>query len=77
MGTVADLAAGAGRTAATQVHHVLAHHGDEYAFWSGELASLCRSCHSIETAKEQGRKVRPQIGLDGWPIDPRHSENRG
>lgn len=56
-------------TAATQVHHVVAHHGDEYAFWFGELASLCASCHSIETAKEQGRGVRPQIGLDGWPID--------
>lgn len=33
------------------------------------LMSLCLRCHERKTLTEQGKRVRPTIGLDGWPVD--------
>lgn len=33
------------------------------------LQSINDQCHKIKTAIENGAKVRPTIGEDGWPID--------
>jgi 5-methylcytosine-specific restriction protein A len=57
-----------GRTAiAIQVDHItpLAKGGadDESNF-----QSLCVSCHDAKTAQDMGRKVKVQIGQDGYPI---------
>lgn len=30
--------------------------------------SLCSDCHRVKTHLEEGRRLRPTIGLDGWPI---------
>lgn len=30
---------------------------------------LCDACHEIKTANDMGTKLKPRIGLDGWPID--------
>lgn len=38
---------------ATDVHHIQPHHGDEYKFFTGELQSLCKPCHSRHTLEEQ------------------------
>ncbi len=30
---------------------------------------LCAKCHEVKTASDLGYKIRPRIGLDGWPIE--------
>ncbi len=37
---------------ATDVDHIIAHHGDPVAFYSNPLQSLCHACHSRKTMKE-------------------------
>lgn len=43
----------------------------------GNCQTLCASCHARKTATEDGGfgnkrgRVRPVIGLDGWPIEPK------
>lgn len=37
---------------ATDVHHKIPHRGDKDLFRTSPLESLCHSCHSAETAKE-------------------------
>ena len=57
-------------TPATQVDHIMpkAKGGTED---DDNLQAICCDCHDaktkIESAEAQGRKVRPKIGLDGWP----------
>jgi 5-methylcytosine-specific restriction enzyme A len=33
------------------------------------LQSLCEECHRKKTARDLGHKVKPAIGLDGWPTE--------
>ena len=61
---------------ATDADHIVPHKGDERAFWFGELQSLCGSCHQSVKQKEEKRGYRSDIGVDGWPIDPRHPANK-
>ena len=43
-------------TPASDVDHVVPHRGDQLSFMTGELQSLCHSCHSKKTiAEQQGR----------------------
>ncbi len=42
-------------TAATDVHHVERHQGDEQKFLSSPLQALCHACHSRHTNEELGR----------------------
>ena len=60
---------------ATDADHIVQHKGDERAFWYGELQSLCASCHRSVKQKEEKRGYRSDIGIDGWPTDPRHPAN--
>jgi 5-methylcytosine-specific restriction enzyme A len=62
-------------TAATVADHIEPHKGDEHAFWNGALQSLCKLCHDSAKAQEEARGYRTDIGVDGWPIDPRHPSN--
>lgn len=40
---------------ATDVDHIIPHKGDQTLFWdSGNWQSLCKSCHSKKTAREDG-----------------------
>src|SRR3990172_4974402 len=39
---------------ATEPHHVERHNGNREKFINGELISLCKSCHSRRTSREQG-----------------------
>lgn len=34
----------------------------------GNLQCLCHGCHGAKSAAEEGRRIRPVIGLDGWPV---------
>jgi 5-methylcytosine-specific restriction enzyme A len=52
-------------------HHVMPHRGDDWAFFSGELESLCSQCHA-ETDAALRRGYDRTIGEDGWPVDREH-----
>lgn len=38
----------------------------------GQLQAICRECHQAKTetesAEAQGRRIKPSIGEDGWPV---------
>jgi 5-methylcytosine-specific restriction protein A len=57
---------------ATICDHVEPHHGDRNKFWSGPFQSLCKRCHASAKRFVETRGYRPDVGLDGWPLDPRH-----
>lgn len=43
-------------TAASVVDHIIPHKGDKQLFWDiSNWQSLCKQCHDIKTAKEDGR----------------------
>ena len=35
----------------------------------GNLQMLCVECHRKKSADDLGVAYRPEVGLDGWPID--------
>lgn len=59
------------------VDHVVPHRGDEEAFFAGPFQSLCKTCHDAVKQGEERRGFRREVGLDGWPTDPRHPANGG
>ena len=48
---------------ATDADHIVPHREDYELFWNGELQSLCHSCHSYKTAKEDGGFGHKSNGL--------------
>jgi 5-methylcytosine-specific restriction protein A len=38
----------------------------------GNKELLCHDCHSTKTAKDNGKRPKPRIGVDGFPISPGH-----
>ena len=62
-------------TPATVADHLMPHNGDVNLFWFGELQSLCASCHGRDKRWEEHKGYRPDIGVDGWPTNPRHPAN--
>jgi 5-methylcytosine-specific restriction enzyme A len=68
-------------TAADAADHVTPFRGSWIAFIFGELQSLCAACHRAKQNSElHGHKPTPlfskDIGVSGWPEDPRHPANR-
>jgi 5-methylcytosine-specific restriction enzyme A len=57
---------------AVAVDHVQPHHGDLRAFREGAVQSLCLVCHNGWKQREERDGFQPDIGPDGWPLDPRH-----
>lgn len=57
------------------VDHVVPHNGDITLFWTGELQSLCRDHHEGKKQRLERRGYDTSVGLDGWPLDPRHPAN--
>jgi 5-methylcytosine-specific restriction enzyme A len=53
-------------------NHVEPHQGDVNKFWLGPFRSLCKRCHDSAKKFAEARGYRPDIGLDGWPLDPNH-----
>jgi hypothetical protein len=43
---------------------------------SGPFQSLCKPCHDSAKRFVEERGYRPDVGLDGWPLDPNHPANR-
>jgi hypothetical protein len=52
--------------------HVEPHPGDVNRFWLGPFQSLCKECHDSTKRFVELHGFRPDIGLDGWPLDLRH-----
>ena len=49
-------------------------------FWFARLQSLCKRHHESSKKREEARGYSIQIGVGGWPVDPRHpvySRGRG
>ena len=61
---------------ATVAHHVVPHKGDWCLFIEGELNSLCKRCHDSAEQMVEKRGYTNEIGIDGWPTDPRAPANR-
>ena len=57
---------------ATVVDHIEPHRGDLNKFALGRLQSLCKPCHDGAKRQIEQRGYRSDIGLDGWPLDPKH-----
>jgi 5-methylcytosine-specific restriction protein A len=62
--------------AATIVHHVDRHQGNEYLFYNSRLESLCKPCHDAHEQQAERYGYSLAIGNDGWPTDHRHPANR-
>lgn len=62
-------------TPATVVNHRKPHKGDEALFWDeGNWQATCAPCHNgpIKSAEMSGRDYDSAVGVDGFPVDPRH-----
>lgn len=68
-------------TAATVCDHVEPHRGDPAKFFAGPFQSLCDEppwrCHSRRKQQAERLGYYPDIGEDGWPVDPQHPANGG
>lgn len=64
-------------TPATEVHHDQPHRGDWNKFIKGALVSLCALCHNREAQRIETTGYSNEIGIDGYPIDPRHPFHQG
>jgi hypothetical protein len=56
-------------TPATVCDHVTPHKNDLLNFWAGPFQSLCANCHQSTKRHVELHGFRPDIGLDGYPID--------
>lgn len=54
---------------ATVVHHAEGgHKGNEYKFWNGPFASLCKTCHDRDGQREDLGQTIIRFDASGWPI---------
>src|SRR3954470_12727875 len=44
--------------------------------FTGELQSLCATCHNSSKRLLDHRGYLPDVAEDGWPTDPRHPANK-
>jgi len=63
-------------TAAKVADHIVPHKGDPTLFYEGKLQSLCKHHHDKSKQEFEHRGYNTDIGVDGWPTDPRHPVNR-
>jgi 5-methylcytosine-specific restriction enzyme A len=63
-------------TPGEHVDHIIPHNGDVNLFFLGELQTLCADCHNRIKRMAELHGFRPDVGLDGWPVDPNHPANR-
>jgi hypothetical protein len=62
-------------TPAEVADHDIPHHGDYRLFWFGTLTSLCKACHDSRKRRLERSGFLSEIGVDGWPTDPKHPAN--
>ncbi len=57
--------------------HIVPHRGDPDLFWNGALQTLCPDDHDGHKQAIEVRGFSVEVGVEGWPIDPRHPANWG
>lgn len=63
--------------AANVVDHIIPHKMDNaLRLDPGNLQSLCKPCHDGEKQQSERNGYSFDIGLDGWPLDPKHPANQ-
>lgn len=67
-----------GKATPSQVtDHIKPHNEDLDLFWDyNNLQPLCKKCHDTDKAREESIGFTHKIGIDGWPVDPKHPANR-
>lgn len=61
---------------AAAVNHIKPHKGDRALFFCfANTESVCTECHNRDIQREEVRGYAGDVGLDGWPTDPRHPAN--
>ena len=56
--------------------HIKEHRGDGELFFNvSNVQTLCKRCHDSLKQSEERLGYSKEIGLDGWPVDPRHPTN--
>lgn len=64
-------------TAATVVNHVVPHKGNLQRFFDqGNWEAICAPHHDRDAQSEERRGYSTEVGLDGFPTDPKHPANR-
>ena len=62
---------------ATDIDHIINGEGDYSDDNSrANLQPLCHECHSLKTARDQGKSVTLGCDVSGLPVDPAHPWNR-
>jgi 5-methylcytosine-specific restriction enzyme A len=61
---------------ATVADHITPHRGNEMAFFTGALQSLCKQCHDRGKQQLEVRGFTSDIDASGWPSDPGHPVNQ-
>jgi 5-methylcytosine-specific restriction enzyme A len=56
----------------TVADHIVHHRAVWHEFLTGELQTLCRPCHETTKKTVENRGFDTAIGLDGYPLDPKH-----
>jgi hypothetical protein len=59
-------------TLASIADHIETHRGDWNKLRLGELQSLCKQCHDSAKQFLEHRGYVPDVGPDGFPLDPAH-----
>lgn len=59
----------------TVADHVEPHRNDPEKFFAGPFMGLCAPCHSGLKQSIEVRGYSNEIGIDGFPIDPKHPYN--
>ena len=59
-------------TVARVADHVEPWRGDVNKFWLGKLQSLCEHCHNSRKKDIERHGYSCDVGVDGFPLDPRH-----
>lgn len=63
-------------TLAVDVNHKHRHNGDPILFFDPDnLESLCTHHHRSEVQQEEAIGYSARVGIDGYPIDPKHPAN--
>lgn len=63
--------------AGNTVHHKIPHRGDWTLFNdSNNLETLCARCHSADAQQSEVIGYSSTVGDDGWPVDPKHPQNK-
>lgn len=62
--------------AGNEVDHIVSKAKAKAMGWSDQqinapenLQTINKDCHKTKTAEENGKKRKPKIGVDGWPVD--------